>query len=374
MSPCITRTAKRNQSSVLTSTENKKESESKRKFLTKETTLDQVSDFADSDSKFGPKSKKFKSASHENSPNKKSLVSKVVKAAAMGQTICVAVQSDGDHCRRSYPSSPGSYTDAKRYKHHQDPIALNSQTLILREHMYGDSDVVVVVKDHRFPVHKEILTDHSMYFRAMFTVFAEKDKPEVELKELVEPTLMAQAVHFMYFKNIYLTPKNVQDLLDLANYLQMEELQRTCCSFMRRRIDKHNCISLYLYTLSMGPYELQCHAEEFILKHFEHVLGKAKDFVHLSKDQFVKIISNERLRVSSEGAVYKAVLLWVGHNPRVRGPYLSSLLDYVHFPLMSLGEVEQFQRDSRVKKSKNLSIAFEEAKKYFDKDPKEKIE
>jgi hypothetical protein len=55
--------------------------------------------------------------------------------------------------------------------------------------------------------------------------FAEHAHSEVELKELVEPSLMGQVVHFMYFKNVYLSPKNVQDLLGLSTYLQVDELK-----------------------------------------------------------------------------------------------------------------------------------------------------
>ena len=40
------------------------------------------------------------------------------------------------------------------YRHHLDPISLIHQTLEMREHMYGDTDVVIVVKGERFPAHK----------------------------------------------------------------------------------------------------------------------------------------------------------------------------------------------------------------------------
>ncbi len=39
-------------------------------------------------------------------------------------------------------------------RHHLDPISLIHQTLEMREHMYGDTDVVIVVKGERFSAHK----------------------------------------------------------------------------------------------------------------------------------------------------------------------------------------------------------------------------
>ena len=235
-----------------------------------------------------------------------------------------------------------------RYKHHKDPILLNRQTLEVREHMFGDSDLTIVVGDVRFPVHRDVLMEQSFYFKAMLTQFEERFQKEVELKCLAEPALIGQILHYMYFKHIYLTPKNVQDLICLANYLQMENLQRVCSEYMQQRIDKQNCVALYLYTLTMGPYDLQCHAEDFILTHFEQVVRKSKDFVNLSKDQLLRIISSDRLLISTEGTVYKAVISWVGHDTKNRSCHLPLLLEHVHFPLMSLNEVEQYRRDSKV--------------------------
>ena len=68
----------------------------------------------------------------------------------------------------------------------------------------------------------------------------------------------------------------------------------------------------------------------------------AKDFPKLSKNQLVGFISSEKLLVASEGAVYKAVLRWVGADPKNRGSELPMLLQHVHFPLMSRDEVYNY--------------------------------
>ena len=70
----------------------------------------------------------------------------------------------------------------------------------------------------------------------------------------------------------------------------------------------------------------------------------------------------------------KAVMRWVQHDAAERTPLLGNLLEHVHFPLMSANEVEQCKRDSVVKKSKNLSVAFDEALSYLEKGMNEKIQ
>ena len=133
------------------------------------------------------------------------------------------------------------------------------------------------------------------------------------------------------------------------------------------RIDKRNAVSVYLYTSLMGPWDLHVTAQEFILQHFEQVAVKSKDFCALSRDQISRLISSDKLLVSSEGEVYKAVVSWVAHEPRARASLLPALLQHVHFPLMSMDEVEQSSRSHLVKKNRNLATALEEARTYLAK-------
>ena len=80
----------------------------------------------------------------------------------------------------------------KRYRHHLDPIALNASTLPVREHMFGESDLVLVVRGVRFPVNKAVLVEHSAYFRSMLTGFQERFEDEVALGMPFEPALLGQ--------------------------------------------------------------------------------------------------------------------------------------------------------------------------------------
>ena len=58
---------------------------------------------------------------------------------------------------------------------------------------------------------------------------------------------------------------------------------------------------------------------------------------------------------------------WVAHDPKNRSGLLPALLQHVHFPLMSMDEVEQGSRSHLVKKNRNLATALEEARTYLAK-------
>ena len=126
-------------------------------------------------------------------------------------------------------------------------------------------------------------------------------------------------------------------------------------------------MSVYLFTSLMGPWDLHLTAQEFILQHFEQVAVKSKDFPSLSREQISRLISSDKLLVSSEREVYKAVVSWVAHEPKNRSSLLPALLQHVHFHLMSMDEVDQSSRSHLVKKNKNLATAIEEARTYLAK-------
>ena len=79
------------------------------------------------------------------------------------------------------------------------------------------------------------------------------------------------------------------------------------------RIHISNCIPLYIQSLEVGPYELQCIIEDFILQHFESLVAKkhSRKICDLTRAQLCKLLASEKLLVTSEATVYKAVFQWV---------------------------------------------------------------
>ena len=58
-----------------------------------------------------------------------------------------------------------------------------------------------------------VLSASSMYFRAMFTNFAERDHDLVLMKQF-DSTALQQLVDFIYSGQIEITEKNVQVIID----------------------------------------------------------------------------------------------------------------------------------------------------------------
>ena len=103
----------------------------------------------------------------------------------------------------------------------------------------------------------------------MFSKFREKDTTCVELKDITDSRIMSQIIHYMYFNAVSLSPATVQDILSIANYLQIDSLTTACVQFIRERY-KFRLLKL---VLSVYAIMRMCNAM-FIIKADIHVCHK----------------------------------------------------------------------------------------------------
>ena len=59
-----------------------------------------------------------------------------------------------------------------------------------------------------------------------------------------------------------------------------------------------------------------------------------QEFVLLSEENVVDLLSNDSLNVPKEETIYHALVAWCNHDPLERKKQFSRLLSYVRLPLM----------------------------------------
>merc|ERR1711935_1142409 len=69
----------------------------------------------------------------------------------------------------------------------KDPVETFETSRTYREAIHGPSDFILMVKGIQFNCHKTVLMTTSRYFDTMLTLFDERSKSEVELKDSVDP-------------------------------------------------------------------------------------------------------------------------------------------------------------------------------------------
>ncbi|XP_029345949.1 ring canal kelch homolog isoform X2 [Acyrthosiphon pisum] len=181
--------------------------------------------------------------------------------------------------------------------------------------------------------HKVVLASASPYFLAMFTNFSEKNQDQVAIGQLKSSALQL-LIDFVYSGKISITEQNVQDLLAASNILQLQEVKNACCNFLQAQLCPTNVIGIIAIADFHDCTKLLTSSELYFKQHFSDVVEE-EEFLSLSSEQIVKLISSDELTVPSEEKIFESVIRWVKHDLDSRKPILPQLMEYVRLPLTS---------------------------------------
>ena len=196
-------------------------------------------------------------------------------------------------------------------------------------------DVVLRVGKSEMYAHKVVLASCSPYFKAMFTCsLSESQKGDVDL-QCVDAVALRSLIDFAYTGEVNVTQANVQCLLTAANLLQLKVVAEECCLFLSKQLHAINCIGIFRFAEMHACYDLYHKSIDFLLENFSDVM-ETEEFIQLSEDELIDIVSNDELVVDREETVLRAVCTWVRDDPDARGDTLHNLLRHVRLPLLSV--------------------------------------
>ncbi|BHF76075.1 distal tubule morphoproteinsis [Sparganum proliferum] len=194
-------------------------------------------------------------------------------------------------------------------------------------------DVTLKAGNVEVPAHKNVLAASSPYFYAMFTsAMAERCAPVVNIGN-VDGAALAQLVDFIYTAEVVVTEETVQTLLPAANLLQLSSVREACCEFLQCQLHPSNCLGIQRFADMHDCSELLLYSRRFTEQHFGEVLEQGEEFINLSKDQLIQLISNDHIRVAEE-QVFEAVLRWIRHRPETRQADAAEVCSHVRFALL----------------------------------------
>eukprot|EP00102_Acyrthosiphon_pisum_P023578 XP_016660788.1 PREDICTED: ring canal kelch homolog isoform X3 [Acyrthosiphon pisum] len=180
--------------------------------------------------------------------------------------------------------------------------------------------------------HKIVLSAASPYFRAIFSNFDESNKDLINIKEL-DSTILKLIVDYIYTGKIMVTKENVQALLSAANVLQLDYVNEACAEFLQKQLDPSNCIVIKAFADLHKCTGLLSNSEAYIKQHFLEV-AKGEDFLSLSSEDLVKLVSSNDLAVPFEEKVFECVIKWIKHDLDRRNDFLPNLMEHVRLPLL----------------------------------------
>uniref|UniRef100_A0A1B0DHB6 Uncharacterized protein n=1 Tax=Phlebotomus papatasi TaxID=29031 RepID=A0A1B0DHB6_PHLPP len=178
-----------------------------------------------------------------------------------------------------------------------------------------------------------VLASCSPYFYAMFTGFEESRQDRITLQG-VDFHALQLLIEYVYTSVVEVTEENVQVLLTAANLLQLNDVRDACCDYLQSQLDPSNCLGIRDFADMHGCIELLNHADAYVEQHFAEVV-QFDEFLNLTHEQVVNLISSDRISVPSEEKVFECVVAWINYDVTMRQQYLAALMEYVRLPLLS---------------------------------------
>jgi len=110
-----------------------------------------------------------------------------------------------------------------------------------------NSDVIINCNGKVFNCHKFILGARSPVFNAMFQAdMKEGNAREVNIDNL-DPKVLGDMLQFIYTGKIPNTDEFMKDLLEAANYYQLEQLKIACEESLCLILQSNNCIGFLIF-------------------------------------------------------------------------------------------------------------------------------
>ncbi|CAL1537583.1 unnamed protein product [Lymnaea stagnalis] len=195
-------------------------------------------------------------------------------------------------------------------------------------------DAVIKVKNQSYPIHRNIMSSCSLYFKSLFTSQAFSTKK----REVTIPGLPAEIVRllidFAYTRTAKLTPENIEILLPVADQYHVTGLLKLCCEYLHKNLTYENCIGILRFAQAHNCRGLEKAALRYTLKNFSHVYTSSNEYLQLNLEMVCNMLSSHQLNVSCEEYVFDAVCRWVDYNPQMRKAHMKSLLATVRLGLL----------------------------------------
>jgi len=194
-------------------------------------------------------------------------------------------------------------------------------------------DITICAGTSRFTAHRIVLAATIPYFNRMFTSgMCEEHKEKIEIHD-VDETALETLINFAYTGVLTIDVNTAGTVLLGANYFLMDNVKHFCCEFIKRHVNACNVLGVRTFGKALMSFPLVKKADSFLHQHFVDV-AKSDEFLRLSKDEVLELLSSNELNVASEEEVFLAASNWVMFDFEERSKMMHELLSCVRLTLL----------------------------------------
>lgn len=196
-------------------------------------------------------------------------------------------------------------------------------------------DAVIRVENTEFPIHRNIMSACSPYFRTLFT----NELFDTNTREVVIPgvsaEIMSHLIDYAYTRDAAVTAENVEFLLPAADQFHVLGLVKLCCDFLISELSPENCIGIRRFAKTFFCHNLERAAFRFLMLNIADILVYSNEYLQLGIGELCDILSSDELNVRNEELVFDAVLRWIDFDVDYRRDYIARLLKTIRLGLLT---------------------------------------
>ena len=201
-------------------------------------------------------------------------------------------------------------------------------------------DVKLKVGDQNFKAHRDVLSNASDYFSAMFSHnMKEKGQDEIELKDISLKGFSAMLDYF-YHGHVTLEPSKVEEVIEGARYFHVDWLLEVCCEFLIQHLSLDNYNAVMEITDKFYLGDLRWDIFRFIGQNIGELTQQESFYENLSLELLLQFLMENIYSEASEFFLLSVVLKWVQTDEKNRKEHLLSLLRQIRFHTMETEELE----------------------------------
>ncbi|XP_075467770.1 kelch-like protein 23 [Ascaphus truei] len=174
------------------------------------------------------------------------------------------------------------------------------------------NNTVLKVGQRLFHVDRSALAAHSRYFEVLFNGgFKESAQRRIILRGVAEGSFKT-LLDFTKEGTMDLNKGNITDLLEVADFLDLQRAKSLCVGFLERELRVSNCLGMMTYSQQYDCPKLYKSALNVALTHFSDLVHHEEyEFDELTKETLMELLQMDDLFVPKEDLVFEAVMKWV---------------------------------------------------------------
>jgi len=210
-------------------------------------------------------------------------------------------------------------------------------------------DAIIAVDDKELPVHKNVISAISPFFKDIFSKLKDPNENKITLRNLNGNT-MDDILHFAYTGEVCIHDGNVRQLLAASRFLKLQNLKDKAIIYLEKKLSPASAVDIMMLADKHKCQNLLQSAEKLITNNFVTV-SRTIGFKKLTFEMLHLFVQSENIRVSKEEEVFEAIMSWVRSDTgkiQERLSQLPNLLREIRFPLMSLSYITEISMDSLI--------------------------